>query len=472
VSAAPGPVTTPRAAPAPPAGNAPEPADPPRLAVGVELLGEFRNSGYSQPPSLVRRADGQVIQMSRLLYSVACRIDGSRGPAALAELVSDDLGRPMTADQVRYLIAVKLLPLGVVEGQGISAAPPKANPLLALRARGTLLPERAANAAGTILRPLYRWPVIAAVIASVAAVDYWLFAEHGLTSGFRQVLRDPAELLIVFGLTLVSALFHECGHAAGCRYGGARPGGIGVGIYLVWPSFFTNVTDSYRLSRGGRLRTDLGGLYFNLIFILAMVGVYEVTSAEILLLVVAVTHLEMLQQLLPFVRFDGYFILSDLAGVPDLFARVGPILRSGLSRSRRDPRVAGLRRGARIVVTGWVLCVIPLLTLTLGYLVLHLPQINRALWHATTLQARLMATAVAARHYAVAAIDAVGVALMALSIIGSLYIVTGLARRATTLGLRWSAGRRVRRLLITVAAAACLASLALYWASQGQYRGW
>jgi hypothetical protein len=79
---------------------------------------------------------------------------------------------------------------------------------------------------------------------------------------------------------------------------------------------------------------------------------------------------------------------------------------------------------------------------------------------------------VAARHYAVAAIDAVGVALMALSIIGSLYIVTGLARRASTLGLRWSAGRRVRRLLITVAAAACVASLAVYWAVQGQYRGW
>jgi putative peptide zinc metalloprotease protein len=260
MDAAPGQVTTPPAVPAPSPGNAPEPADPPRLAAGVELLGEFRNSGYSQPPSLVRRADGQVIQMSRLLYLVACQIDGSRGPAAIAELVSADLGRSLTADQVRYLIAAKLLPLGIVAGRGTAAAPPKASPLLALRARGTLLPGRAANAVGAVLRPLFRWPVIVAVVASVAAVDYWLFATHGLTAGLRQVLRDPVGLLIVFGLSLASAAFHECGHAAGCRYGGARPGGIGVGIYLVWPSFFTNVTDSYRLSRGGRLRTDLGGL--------------------------------------------------------------------------------------------------------------------------------------------------------------------------------------------------------------------
>ena len=123
-------------------------------------------------------------------------------------------------------------------------------------------------------------------------------------------------------------------------------------------------------------------------------------------------------------------------------------------------------------MTGWVLCTIPLLTLTIGYLLLHLPQINRALWHTTSLQAHLMATAVASHHYAVAAIDAVDVALAALSITGSLYIVTGLGRQATTMGLRWSAGRPVHRLVVTVAAAACVASLAVCWAIQGQYRGW
>ncbi len=75
----------------------------------------------------------------------------------------------------------------------------------------------------------------------------------------------------------------------------------------------------------------------------------------------------MLEQLLPFVRFDGYFILSDLVGVPDLFARGTPILKSVVSRGGPDPRVTGLRRRARIVVTGWVLCVIPLLAVIIGH---------------------------------------------------------------------------------------------------------
>src|ERR1700760_225732 len=95
---------------APPAAGAPEPVETPRLADGVELLGEYKDSGYSQPPALVRRPDGQVIQMSALLDQVVSRIDGSRDPAAIAERASADVGRMLTADQVRYLITDKLTP--------------------------------------------------------------------------------------------------------------------------------------------------------------------------------------------------------------------------------------------------------------------------------------------------------------------------------------------------------------------------
>jgi putative peptide zinc metalloprotease protein len=276
----------------------------------------------------------------------------------------------------------------------------------------------------------------------------------------------------VLGLSVLSGAFHECGHATGCRYSGARPGVIGVGIYLVWPSFFTNVTDSYRLSRVGRLRTDLGGVYFNAIFILVLAGLYAATSALILLLVIAITQVEMLQQLIPVVRFDGYFILSDLAGVPDMFARVVPIVKSVLPGGRRDPRVDGLRRGTRILVTSWVLVVIPLLIAFMGYLLLHLPEFDRALWRSASLQGHLMATAAAGHHYAMAAVDGLAAALVSLSLVGMLYIATGLTRRAVTLGLRWSAGRPGRRLVAAVAGLACAATLATVWTVQGGFQGW
>ena len=97
-------------------------ACPPRLADGVELLGELQDSGFAEPQSLIRRADGQVIQLSRLLYLVVSLIDGTHEPDEIATLASDKLGRSLTAGQVRYLIAAKLDPLGIVAGPGAPAA--------------------------------------------------------------------------------------------------------------------------------------------------------------------------------------------------------------------------------------------------------------------------------------------------------------------------------------------------------------
>jgi putative peptide zinc metalloprotease protein len=450
----------------------PDLAWPPRLANGTELLGEFKNSGVTEPPSLVRRADGQVIQLSRLVYLVASLLDGSRGPDVIAAKASAELGRTLSAEQAGYLISAKLAPLGIVASAGAPAALPTARPLLALRGRATLLPAAAADAAGVFLRPLFSWPVIVAVVAGTAALDYWILSVRGLVAALAQLLNAPVDLLLVAALSVASALFHECGHAAGCRRGGARPGRIGVGIYLVWPAFFTNVTDSYRLSRAGRLRTDLGGVYFNLIFILGLAGVYAATSSKLLLLVIAVTHLEMLEQLLPFVRFDGYFILSDLVGVTDLFARIAPVVRSCVPGGRQDPRVATLRRPARVVITAWVFIVIPLLAATLAYLMLFLPSAGRALWRSASQAGHLAATALTAHQYAVSAVDALGAALAAVSMAGMLYVAAGLLRRAVSLGARWSAGRPARRLVAVLVGIACAGPLALFWLAHGELRDW
>ena len=83
-----------------------------------------------------------------------------------------------------------------------------------------------------------------------------------------------------------------------------------------------------------------------------------------------------------------------------------------------------------------------------------------------------MTAAAAGHRYAVAAVDAMGVLLVAMSLAGSLYLVIGLARRLTAAGLRWSAGRPARRLLAAAAGLAALTGLAAFWAAQGQFRGW
>ena len=67
------------------------------------------------------------------------------------------------------------------------------------------------------------------------------------------------------------------------------------------PAFYTDVTDSYRLGRGGRLRTDLGGMYFNAITALLVAAVWWLSGDDAWLLVVATQILQMIRQLTPLV---------------------------------------------------------------------------------------------------------------------------------------------------------------------------
>src|SRR5207248_2055583 len=83
-------------------------------------------------------------------------------------------------------------------------------------------------------------------------------------------------------------------HAAACRYGGARPGVMGAGLYLLWPAFYTDVSDAYRLSRWSRLRVDLGGMYFNAVFAVGAMALYWASGSDALLIIVPLQLLQML----------------------------------------------------------------------------------------------------------------------------------------------------------------------------------
>ena len=433
---------------------APERTVPPR-APGLQLLGEYTGSGFSQPQYLVRRHDGQVVQLSRLLYLVVAETDGVAAAGEIAGRVSDAYGRPVSAANVEFLLTDKLQPLGLVlpgtgHGESTSAAPaPRAKPILRLRARRVLIPHRLVRPTAGVLAPLFTPVIVAAVLLGLIAFDVWLFSQHRIAEAGRAVVAHPVLILATIALVVLSALFHEFGHAAGCRYGGGRPGPIGVGLYLVWPTFYTNVTDAYRLNRAGRLRTDLGGFYFNGIYILAMGGIYAASGFPPLPLVVLLIHVEVLQQLLPLVRVDGYFILADLVGVPDLFSRVGPILASLFPRRKAHPMVAHLKRRARVIIIAWLLVTIPLLIGFLALFLIHLPSILTRTGHALQRQMDLTTSAAGGGDVAAAAVGVLSMLLLLLPLVGMAWVLSSLGRRGVFLSFAvWRRFRPQTHLLL------------------------
>src|SRR4029078_855874 len=118
---------------------------------------------------------------------------------------------------------------------------------------------------------------------------------------------------------------------------------------------------SYRLSRAARIRVDLGGLYFNALVALVMFGIWECVRWAVPRLVIAAQILQMVRQLPPLIRFDGYHLLADITGVPALFHRIGPTLRSFMPRRWRPEQARALRPWVRVLVTLWVALVVPIL---------------------------------------------------------------------------------------------------------------
>ncbi|MEY2440764.1 MAG: putative peptide zinc metalloprotease protein, partial [bacterium] len=186
----------------------------PRLAEGIELIGEYEGSGFKETPYIARRGDGQTIQLTQLLHLVAEECDGSRDHGAIARRVSERFGRKVSAGNVEFLVDRKLRPLGVLaEADGSSPEIKKPDQLLTLKFRTALVPERFTGVITKLFRPLFLPPVVIAVLAALIALDVWVFGIHGIGAGVRAAVYQPWLLLVFFGVIVVATAFHECGHA-------------------------------------------------------------------------------------------------------------------------------------------------------------------------------------------------------------------------------------------------------------------
>src|SRR3954462_3972349 len=142
---------------------------PPALAraEGLELLGEVSGSGYKDGASLVRRADGQMVQLGPLQYGLLDAVDGDRDLETLATATSDRLGRRLDVQHV-VKIAEKLAELGLLAGSEENA-PPRPNPLLALRWKVLFPDPKVPRAITAPFKPLFRpWIVVPALVGFAA----------------------------------------------------------------------------------------------------------------------------------------------------------------------------------------------------------------------------------------------------------------------------------------------------------------
>src|SRR4051794_20892814 len=186
-----------------PATATPALADHPQPAPNLELIGKYRDSGFREPPYLVRHADGRFAQLPELLYLVAAHADGRTSLETMARAVGARIGRAVSVSNVEVLLD-KLRVAGIVAAHdGAVAQGERRRPLLALRLRAAVLPAGVTGFASMALRPLFVPTIVVAALMSLVALDAWLFFVHGMAQSARELLMHPVLMLAVLGLVVL-----------------------------------------------------------------------------------------------------------------------------------------------------------------------------------------------------------------------------------------------------------------------------
>jgi len=128
---------------------------------------------------------------------------------------------------------------------------------------------------------------------------------------------------IIAGIYVLMPLFlllHEFGHATASRAFRIDAKEIGFGFYIIFPVLYADVTHVWSLTRNRKIAVNLGGVYFQFLCNLVIVALFfSVPVLHGFLKVLFISNsLIAVFSLNPFLRNDGYWVYSDLFGVPNL----------------------------------------------------------------------------------------------------------------------------------------------------------
>jgi len=215
-----------------------------------------------------------------------------------------------------------------------------------------------------MVRWLFSWPaMLFAVLAMCHAC--WILLGHSSEVMARlpslAELAQPKYWLLWLATVVAVKVIHELAHATTCHHFGGRCHELGVLLLAFIPCLYCDVTDVWRLpNKWQRMAVSAAGMAAELVIAsLALIAWWYTEPGLLhtwcLSLVIVCSVGTLLVNLNPLLRYDGYYILSDLVEVPNLAGRSQGLLPTALKHwllgqpRVQDPLLSRrLRRGLMI----------------------------------------------------------------------------------------------------------------------------
>jgi putative peptide zinc metalloprotease protein len=175
-----------------------------------------------------------------------------------------------------------------------------------------------------------------------------------------------AGLMTFIVILLVVGIVHEFGHAYSCKHFGGSVNRMGFMLMYFSPCFFVDVSQSMLFeNRWERIWVAMAGIFFESFITIAAGIVWWITPPDLLINDIAYRTLifglivGVVLNLNPLLKFDGYFVLSDLLQISELRERSGAYVSNLLKRpfrkrEQKPEPVLGLRRRRAYLTYGIV----------------------------------------------------------------------------------------------------------------------
>ena len=128
-------------------------------------------------------------------------------------------------------------------------------------------------------------------------------------------------------------VLHELGHALACKHFGGEVHELGLMLLVFAPCLYCDVSDSWRFAnKWHRIAVSAAGMLVEIVLAAvativwwyAQPGVIQLVAMNVMIVCTVGT---LLVNGNPLLRYDGYFILSDLVETPNLWQRSREVLR-------------------------------------------------------------------------------------------------------------------------------------------------
>src|SRR5262245_55737810 len=264
-------------------------------------------------------------------HFITRQLDGATSLEEVRRRVEERMGTAPSLETLQQFVE-RLRGLGLVTDAGTQ-------PRLLARRRGRVAgdlfylrfkafdPDRLFERLTPAVRPLFT-PTFLVVSATLILCALGVTVGHWgqMSRELRGLLRFES-IALAWVICLLVIVAHEFAHGLTCKHFGGRVREIGFLLIYFQPAFYCNVSDAWLFpKKSHRLWVTFAGAYFEM-FLWALATLFwRVTepgnTLNYLALVVAATSaIKSFFNMNPLIKLDGYYLLSDWLGTPDLRAR-------------------------------------------------------------------------------------------------------------------------------------------------------